>query len=72
MEIRIKKLSSGFFVNVIDEEGETIDQFAATGRWNLYPKLSDHLFSKEENERASNGKKDRSKKTKKKASKRKL
>lgn len=72
MELKIKKLSSGFFVTVTNKEGEVIDQFAATGRWNMFPKISEYLFSKEENDRASKGKSTKKKKTKKKASKKRL
>ena len=68
MELRIKKLSSGFLTTVTNEEGEVIDQFASSGRWNLFPKISEYLFTKEENARASKGKatKRASKKSKKK------
>ena len=44
MKIIIEKLDKGCLVEVQDENGNAIEKASATGKWNLYPILSKHLF----------------------------
>ena len=43
MEIKLTKLDSGVLVEVF-EDGECIERACGTGKWNIYPILTKHLF----------------------------
>ena len=44
MEIKLTKLDSGVLIEVF-EDGECVERACGTGRWNIYPVLSKHLFA---------------------------
>lgn len=44
MKIIIERLDIGCIVEVQDEDGNIIEKGVATGKWNLYPIITKHLF----------------------------
>ena len=43
LELRLKRLEHGILGEVI-VDGEVIERFVGTGKWNTYPHISKHLF----------------------------
>lgn len=43
LEIRLKRVGNGVICDVY-EDGQKIDTFVGTGKWNIYPKIGEYLF----------------------------